>query len=338
MIEAFKNTIVVGVDPAPSKGLCVYVDYGDAEVEEKKKFRTHYGATLQDLDAFAETIETLRDDHRLLICWDSPLTMPHDYYERDIEYFSKPRRAGRLSEDELKRDRKARETIWTVRKSSLASIQATAGCAHWCLSQRILGYPNWSAGRSAEAKNSTKPKPLHTALVRDISLIFEKGPILKPGIYVVEVHPALAIQIALGGREIEELGEKGQLSGEKSYKHAKWDDVGVKELGFSKLVKKCEEAFKSGPQSSMLTLKSRDGKGKKDLDPSDHLDAWIAMRLGRRWLSGDGVDVLGDKDVGSFLLPARTFNAKNSAAELDILRKHEGKGKRRGQKNPFPDT
>jgi len=52
------------------------------------------------------------------------------------------------------------------------------------------------------------------------------------------------------------------------------------------------------------------------LNPSDHLDAWVAMRLGRLWLESQLVKIYGNCDIGSFLLPAQPVDD----ADSEILR------------------
>lgn len=87
MPNYLNNTIVVGVDPAPSKGLCVCSHYPQAF--SGKELKLYYPATAGGLGDFARDVNALTE-YPVLICWDAPLTMPTEglnlgYYTREIE-------------------------------------------------------------------------------------------------------------------------------------------------------------------------------------------------------------------------------------------------------------
>lgn len=304
MSETFKKTIVIGVDPAPSKGLCVYVDYGDSEIEEAKKFKRHYKATSQGLEEFVVRVKELQGKHTLLICWDAPLTMPSgkvDFYTRDIEAYAKSPNG----------------TLY------LAPVLAAAGCSHWTISQALLNFPRL-------ARNGGGGQ------LEDVSLVFYPHQIKEKKISLVEVHPALAIQLALGRDKIWTFGKHGQLSGKskdgtiETYKNVRWNNLKIS--GFADLVKSCQTAFKGDRQTPALQLEKVENRTSKDPDPADHLDAWIAMRLGRLWLFDNGrVRVFGNEQTGSFLLPTMAFS-NSCNRELTIFANRK---KIKNRINPF---
>lgn len=147
---------VVGIDPAPTKGLDTF-DGGDRHV------------ALHGSRAF---IRSLCSDRDVLVCWDSPLTGPPDstvaggegwgsaFSQRSIEsFFSK---GG------------------TGFKTPLGiSVRGYSGCPHWALSRALLGLPR--VGPYDANDNKLPLRLLHT----------NTPP--TTGLHVVEVHPAVAI-------------------------------------------------------------------------------------------------------------------------------------------------
>lgn len=134
----------------------------------------------------------------------------------------------------------------------------------------------------------------------------------------MEVHPALALQVALGSALLEQKivdnghahvdeDQSWKLSGNKSYKKISWGRAKSKEKksGFAHLWEVSQNAYGDGNDTSPNLPSPEYGVNKKGQPgPSDHLNAWIAMRLGVLWLQGDGVELYGNRNMGSFLLPA----------------------------------
>jgi len=305
-----KQTIVVGVDPAPSKGLCVYAFDPRASNPKGKQvknsgFAPYYNNT--SLADFQRVLNTLAKDRCVLICWDAPLTMPGNFTERKIETLFKPRKP---------KDKDTEQ--WEKLKSGMASVQGAAQCSHWCITQKTLGYPSFDNMQLSVGDPSIK-----------VNLIFKKSDIQdqENGLYLTEVHPALALQIAIGCDSIQAFGPGGELSGDGSYKKVKWTSKGPSNpamcKGFKKLLSSTMDKF--GPQDTTLDTifptNVTDRKKSHNLDPSDHLDAWVAMRLGQLWLDGDTVKLFGNDKDGSFLLPVfkdtREFNAINKGLSAD---------------------
>jgi predicted RNase H-like nuclease len=147
---------VVGIDPAPVKGLAVF------DGEDRRVPVAEAGAFFRELAA--------EDD--VLVCWDAPLTGPPEtalaederggspFYERPIErFFSR------------------KHSAFCTPKG--VSVQAYAGCPHWALSRHLLGLPRvgpWD-------------RPLDALPFRLAGSETDRP---ERGRWVVEVHPAVA--------------------------------------------------------------------------------------------------------------------------------------------------
>lgn len=92
---------------------------------------------------------------------------------------------------------------------------------------------------------------------------------------VVEVHPALALFI---------------WSNKKSPKNSSWE------------YKKNSEVFKDVRKTFLNSVEPLKMPVPQD---DDQLDALVAYVLGNRWLDGNGVVLLGNKDTGHFLIPSK---------------------------------
>jgi len=302
--------IVIGVDPAPSKGLCVYAHaHGSSNLGENCGFKKHYGTT--ELEDFTTKINNLAKIHPVLICWDAPLTVPHEsnrFYTREIEAIwirGRANRKGKTPES---------ETAW-------ASVQGFAGCSHWAITQRILGFP------------SLDNNSLAGVMLKNTTLIYEEP--VKPkefgnSVYIIEVHPALAMQVALGSKKVNEFKSGGRLSGAGSYKKVSWTkfDKAKKNNvtdGFKELLKNVKKEF-IVTTGDVDFLPNRSGTGDKT-NPSDHLDAWVAMQLGRMCLDGKA-RIYGNERLGSFLLKV----SENVKIESEIIAKIEEMENRKGDR------
>jgi len=296
------STVVVGVDPAPSKGLCVYAYNPQDASNTNAGFDRHYKATCGALALreFSQKVNELAEAHSVLICWDAPLTMPANFNEREIERKAKPKKPDKMNKDE-----------WASAKRNLASVLPAAGCSHWVITQKVLGFPGFDN------------KQLGNALL-NAKLIFDTSEIKSPGIFATEVHPALAIQIALGQDTIDELDKGGKLSGTGwSYKGVEWNLKGPSDHSkcqqFQDLLNRVIAKFKRDEALAVFPKEVKEWRKSeehRELDPSDHLDAWVAMQLGMLWLKGENVKCYGNPKIGSFLLPSKETAA---GTEQDIL-------------------
>ena len=146
---------VIGIDPAPSKGLNIFDGY-DKHVE------------IQQSRSYIKSLETRND---VLICWDAPLIGPpasvvlggeatreSTFSQRPIESFFSREESG-------------------FKAPSGISTLPYSGCSHWAISRSLIGYP----------KTGPYDKDPPFTLMSDDN----KRP--KSGLNVVEVHPALAL-------------------------------------------------------------------------------------------------------------------------------------------------
>lgn len=260
------NILVVGVDPAPSKGLCVSfppIGDGPAKIE-------HFRSTTEELEAFANRIKKLATDKAVLICWDSPLTFgeqpasanyaQNQHYRRPIEdFFSK--------------------------LNTNASVQAYAGCPHWAITQRVLGYPSWSApeaiGRPLVGVSKLLTDNVSVEAIKDV------------GVYVTEVHPALAMSL-LGDKQNDLVRQyKGRKKPPKESEIESYTAQDKKDACHTLY----KEIWKEGePELCELSLKG--------LQLDDVVDAYCARRLGEQWIERKGACCVGNLHTGSFLLPS----------------------------------
>ena len=148
--------IVLGIDPAPSKGLTVF-DGVDQHVP------------LGEARAFLGDVEARSD---VLICWDAPLTGPpssvldggiagnSSYTQRPIESFFS--RAA---------------TRYKTPKG--ISVRGYAGCPHWAVSRSLVGLP-----RTGSYDTAFEHLPFR---------LIASNPSPGAGKWIVEVHPAVAL-------------------------------------------------------------------------------------------------------------------------------------------------
>jgi predicted RNase H-like nuclease len=146
---------VVGIDPASSKGLVVWMD------DSKSKVSARNASTW---------ISQLCKVHRnLLICWDSPLSF---------------NRATSLSDRPVEKVLRTQVQKWIddglieqePRKKAV-SVQPFSGCSHWVISCEALGQP-FGNSESRAIQVAPSCESIHSG-----------GP------WVVEAHPAVAMAV-----------------------------------------------------------------------------------------------------------------------------------------------
>lgn len=147
---------VVGVDPAPVKGLDVFDGH-------------HRHVPLHEARSL---IDALKEQPNVLVCWDAPLTGPptavvgggtargSDFSQRPIESFFSRGESG-------------------FKVPVGISIRGYSGCPHWALSRSLLGLPQVGP---FDAQGSSLP----------LALVATDTPPTQ-GRHVVEVHPAVAL-------------------------------------------------------------------------------------------------------------------------------------------------
>jgi len=232
---------VIGIDPAPSKKSTIY---------DGKKFEHKDYASLKKYLS-----EELEKNKKILICWDAPLTFPkipsekpEEYsplYMRPIEYF--------FSKN------------YDLPKG--ISVLGYAGCSHWAISQYILGYPR------PEVDCNINPR--YKLICKDSQKISEES---ENGIYITEVHPALAIWMYL----------KSSVPKDNfNWKYKK----STKTLNNIVNLLKIKNILNNIPE----------------INNDDELDAYIAWKLGNDWINAEPINnkvsILGNELTGSFLLP-----------------------------------
>ncbi len=149
---------IIGMDPAPSKGTCVF----DGE--------SFHHFSHDKLATYLKTIQ--RNNPKVLICWDAPLTGPREtkapfhyphgeFTTRDIETFFSRKKYG-----------------FKVPKG--ISVRGYAGCPHWAMTKHFLGLP----------QIGTWDTPIEEL---PFTLISNNETTITNGSSVIEVHPAVAI-------------------------------------------------------------------------------------------------------------------------------------------------
>lgn len=236
---------VIGIDPAPSKKSTIFVD-GEFEHKDYASLKKYLS-------------EELEKNKQNLICWDAPLTFPfipetkpEEYsplYMRPIEYFFN------FDED--------------IKPPKGISVLGYAGCSHWAISQYILGYPR------PEVYSDINPR--YKLICKDSQEISKES---ENGIYITEVHPALAIWFYL----------KDIIKDSNNF-NWKYKNSSSSRIGIVKILKD-NVNFKDMP----------------DIKNDDELDAYIAWKLGNDWINDEQpvvkkVCILGNEETGSFLLP-----------------------------------
>lgn len=158
-IRTTDNLRVVGVDPAPAKGLHIF-DGTDQSVP------------LSESRTYIEDLAT-RDD--VLVCWDAPLTGPPS----DVVAGGDARR-GAFTQRRI--ERFFSQSSYGYKAPPGIAVQGYAGCQHWTIGRSLLGYPR-------VGPHDTPPDEL------PFSLATSGYP--STGRWIVEVHPALAMWLWL---------------------------------------------------------------------------------------------------------------------------------------------
>lgn len=234
--------LVYGIDPAPKKGLSVYDGCGFDHIP------------IEDASSYLEEIG--KKGKNVLVCWDSPLTAPSFSSTAKIEgsVFTQRKIESFFSRKN-----------WKPPKG--ISVRGYAGCPHWTISRFLLGLP-----QIGKFDSTHLPFNLQTSNI-------EKP---KSGINVVEVHPALAVWLAL--RDNRKIKPDGWAYKDKKEKSS-----------FEKILTELKK--------TELFSDALEGFAPKTVD-DDGLDARVAYALGTAWLNNaHNVKILGDRDSGGFLLP-----------------------------------
>ncbi|PHN00745.1 DUF429 domain-containing protein [Flavilitoribacter nigricans] len=213
------------------------------------------------------------NDQRILICCDAPLTGPRDEIQ-EIRYKNS-------SNSLTKRDI---EYFFTnnfgfnvnvkdtnEKKFKGISVGNYSSLPHWTITKRLFGLP--IMGKYCKKELPFKHIHSEVEIVNTINN------------YIVEVHPGLAIWVWLNKKWDEDYN--WQYKGEKSTLFQIKEDLN-------------HLLFEEIKVNSSLKPKF------EEIDDDDKLDSFIAWLLGYLWLrdSRGLVNVIGNQETGSFLLPA----------------------------------
>ena len=194
---------ILGVDPAPVKGLTIFNGNAFEQVKIKDIKRL-----------FIDKYDTCE---QILICWDSPLATPmsswhNPLYERAVELFFRK--------------------FFPDTPKGISTL-AYAGCPHWTVSQYVLGYPILNP----------KLKEYHETNANYKLLLPENTPRdILSGRWVAEVHPALAMWLWLKSKTVESFQYKGTgISKSKSIANSRSLFLSLQSIDEIALVTKIEK-------------------------------------------------------------------------------------------------
>lgn len=288
------EVVVIGTDPAPSKPTVVCVDYDCTGFLSNyagcKLFPKISGCGLffievknTSLKPFLKALCSNLKERRVLITWDAPLTGPCLNNKGELTQKDLP---GAFSQRPFEKlfMKKSLGAEWQQLPGGI-NIRGYGECPHWTISRHVLGLP-----RMGEYDTCLDKLPYR--LITDCSQAIEHD---KPSI--VEVHPALAIWLALCGHKA-----KTDLDG--------WMYKGPKAKADNRQ-KLLEELLKSMsfPNGRKPTI-AKQLEGCND----DQLDAFVNWFLGKAWLHSDrycfkqaeeeiSVMLVGGPSTGAMLLP-----------------------------------
>ena len=257
---------VIGIDPAssqePSKFTYCYDGNEFHRVKAKK---------------LQKWVSEWSKSNYVLVCWDSPLLEYRKadrinkltFTKREIEKFLSGNNRQRGGSIPVVDEKHRVNTPKGINTQGFAQVQ------HWGISQRIIGYPDMGGEFYETAK-----RPFNLVHQQDDKPV-------KPGQYLVEVHPAIALWWWL---RMDPTTDLKDLPG-FNYK--------------SKGGKCANEYYRRLLPKLKKLSKGKDVKFPKvELILSDgHLDAFIAYFLGILWLNDGKAILIGNRLSGSILLP-----------------------------------
>jgi hypothetical protein len=257
---------IIGIDPSPGKLSYLYSSDGF-----QKKDAAQLSRFLGELSA---------SDEDVLICWDAPLTgapdpdkdefNTDDYTQRKIEAFFNRKR-------------------WGFKAPKGISVRGYANCPHWAISRRLVGLPRVGPWDAPWGDLRFKLIPKGSCPTR-------------PGHFIVEVHPGVALWLWCNTPSWTAAWE---------YKKNKT----ILEQVWAELKKRLQNTLlPSGMRLNDLGFHPRN---------DDELDCFIAWLLGILWCQGSGeVILLGNIRTGSMLLP-KVEGLEESFREFVLAVTHE---------------
>ena len=282
---------VIGIDPAPAKETVIYDGEKFIEVpaiELKKEY----------LDKLEEGT---------LICWDAPLTgMATEDAIRNFQQYlealakSKKKKKPKWSPLEARIIEKyiALQDPTTIPKG-ISTLPYT-GCSHWAITQHCFGLPL--------INDEFKP-PETLKTFKLITSQNEREKLSSNKKNIIEVHPALALWLWL--KKANEAKSEFDSEFDWDYKKNKETfKILAKQLfdkfGQPKAITEPKDQANEKYRIKVTVIKKNkvEAEEKPKNMTDDHLDAYIAWKLGDLWLNKqDEVILVGNKNTGAMLLP-----------------------------------
>jgi hypothetical protein len=202
-----------------------------------------------------------------LICWDAPLTGPPDPDADDPGNMTMRQIESRKGSENEYHTTVAK---WVTNNPGVA-LRPFSGLSHWVISRNVLGLPR--VGRFDAQFDAL---PLYP--------VFEKDELSKHQWAVTEVHPTLAVYLWLHEPTDEKEPNWRQYKGK-----SKEADV----------VDAVQAMWEILHDRFLYNTKIQLSEPTSD----DAFDARVAWLLGYLWLHGDAVELVGNEQDGTFLLP-----------------------------------
>lgn len=272
---ANNTRIVIGIDPASGKGSYVFApDVPDPAGKSGAGIdRTMTPSELREMlpsrRATTRTLSTPFGVDSCLECWDAPLTGP-PYPDADDPGVMTIRQIEVKKES----DNGYFEDVakWAKDNEGVA-LRPYSGLSHWVISRNLLGLPRTG---------------IYDAPYSEIPLypVFSKNALRHYRFAVTEVHPALAIAAWLKEEFIKYKNLKADAHLEKA-------DVIAKSLEWIWRQLRERVNFSSATCFDWTSTPKTD----------DALDARVAWLLGHLWLQGSSVQIIGNEQDGTFLIP-----------------------------------
>lgn len=283
--------VVLGVDPASSKGATVF---------DGSAFRHLWPG---------EVASHLLGSQDALLCWDAPLTGPPSESAQSFEgdlctrVIEKYLGGGEVRWTDAAGHPLPRTLAWKPAEGRDAtpptgiSVRGFSGLSHWTVTRRVLGLP-----RVGPLDKPLEELPARLLVSRSIAPPHPDP--RRPS--VVEVHPAVALWLWL--RDVGDVDWAYKKSNTSAF--AAFEKLKGVLLEKSARSEKCFAPVRAAMErlDSKVEVKTGPGTSRQVGFSDDHLDAFIAWTLGVLWTrqSADDPSVLlvGDLEVGAMLLPA----------------------------------
>lgn len=213
----------------------------------------------------ANPVLTPFNTNSCLVCWDAPLTGP-PYPDAD--------EPGTMTMRAIETTKSKDNTYFNVvakwaKENNGVALRPFSGLSHWVITRNLLGLPRTGIFDAPYADLPLYP-------------VFKKEELPHYRFAVTEVHPALAVAAWLG-KDFEKYKrvKKGESTHGSSVLENLWEKIWDRVYSKIRLPELRPEKIES----------------------DDAFDARVAWLLGYLWLHGDAVELVGNEQDGTFLLP-----------------------------------